>query len=141
MSDQSSPRAEEKARPRGRGKIVAAATGLEPAGEALLRAQHGDPFAVLGPHKLASGLWEVRAVLPEALRARVLRKDHDVASPTRDPGPRPLVSRKRRSRTAARVPLDELTASHPVNTAFAVRALVLPAKRRILGSSTNRRQP
>ena len=31
----------------------------------LMRAEHGDPFAVLGPHASAEGLW-VRALLPGA---------------------------------------------------------------------------
>jgi 1,4-alpha-glucan branching enzyme len=36
---------------------------------AILAAEHGDPFAVLGPHEVAPGLWEVRAFLPEARTA------------------------------------------------------------------------
>jgi len=34
--------------------------------DALLRAEHGDPFAVLGPHETADG-WCIRAVLPNAV--------------------------------------------------------------------------
>jgi 1,4-alpha-glucan branching enzyme len=43
--------------------------------DALAHARHGDPFAVLGPHRLAPGLWEVRAVLPEARAAQVVGPD------------------------------------------------------------------
>jgi 1,4-alpha-glucan branching enzyme len=39
--------------------------------DAVMAAEHGDPFAVLGPHQIAPELWEVRAVLPEARRAFV----------------------------------------------------------------------
>ncbi|GJD99533.1 1,4-alpha-glucan branching protein GlgB [Methylobacterium isbiliense] len=47
--------------------------GLHPdAVEAIMAANHGDPFAVLGPHEVAPGQWEVRAVLPEARAATVL---------------------------------------------------------------------
>ena len=38
---------------------------------AIVAAEHGDPFAVLGPHEVASGIWEVRAMLPEARAAAV----------------------------------------------------------------------
>jgi 1,4-alpha-glucan branching enzyme len=33
---------------------------------ALARAEHGDPFGVLGPHQVAPGLWEVRTLQPQA---------------------------------------------------------------------------
>ncbi|MGJ7495118.1 1,4-alpha-glucan branching protein GlgB [Variovorax sp. RT4R15] len=39
--------------------------------QALMRAEHGDPFAVLGPHKTADGL-EVRALLPGAQAVAVM---------------------------------------------------------------------
>ena len=39
---------------------------------AIMSASHGDPFAVLGPHEVGSGIWEVRAVLPEAKSATLL---------------------------------------------------------------------
>ena len=39
--------------------------------DAIMAAEHGDPFAVLGPHQVGPGLWEVRAVLPEASAAFV----------------------------------------------------------------------
>ncbi len=38
---------------------------------AIVAAEHGDPFAVLGPHEVAPGVWEVRAMLPEASAAAV----------------------------------------------------------------------
>ncbi len=38
---------------------------------ALMRAEHGDPFAVLGPHRTDEGLW-VRALLPGARSVAVL---------------------------------------------------------------------
>jgi 1,4-alpha-glucan branching enzyme len=43
--------------------------------EALVAAEHGDPFAVLGAHKVAPGLWEVRAMLPQARTAAVVARD------------------------------------------------------------------
>ncbi|MFC5067545.1 1,4-alpha-glucan branching protein GlgB [Flaviflagellibacter deserti] len=51
-------------------------TGL-PAGamDAIVMARHGDPFAVLGPHKIAQGLWEVRAMLPGAKAVSVVSHD------------------------------------------------------------------
>jgi 1,4-alpha-glucan branching enzyme len=36
--------------------------------DAIISAQHGDPFGILGPHQTADG-WEVRAFLPQALDA------------------------------------------------------------------------
>ncbi len=46
--------------------------------EALLRAEHGDPFAVLGPHEIAPGIWEVRALLPGAREAFVVYDGRDL---------------------------------------------------------------
>jgi 1,4-alpha-glucan branching enzyme len=60
---------------------------LPPAGlpdaalQALAGARANDPFAILGPHKLAQGLWEVRAVLPQAGTARLVDRDgHTLAA-------------------------------------------------------------
>ena len=39
---------------------------------AVMAADHGDPFAVLGPHQVGPGEWEVRAVLPEARSAALI---------------------------------------------------------------------
>ena len=39
---------------------------------AIMGARHGDPFAVLGPHRIAEGLWEIRAALPGAREVSVL---------------------------------------------------------------------
>ncbi|KQP35093.1 1,4-alpha-glucan branching protein GlgB [Methylobacterium sp. Leaf100] len=39
---------------------------------AIMSANHGDPFSVLGPHEVGPGTWEVRAVLPEAKGATLL---------------------------------------------------------------------
>ncbi|MCJ2082867.1 1,4-alpha-glucan branching protein GlgB [Methylobacterium sp. J-090] len=39
---------------------------------AIMAANHGDPFSVLGPHEVGPGAWEVRAVLPEAKGANLL---------------------------------------------------------------------
>src|SRR5690242_3582393 len=39
--------------------------------EAIVTGSHGDPFAVLGPHRTDEG-WEVRAFLPQAMDAAVL---------------------------------------------------------------------
>ncbi|MGD9738360.1 MAG: 1,4-alpha-glucan branching protein GlgB [Bauldia sp.] len=43
--------------------------------ESIVSARHGDPFALLGPHRLPSGDWEVRALLPEASRAVLVSRD------------------------------------------------------------------
>ena len=42
---------------------------------AIVGARHGDPFAVLGPHRTGDGEWEIRAMLPEASRAAVYDPD------------------------------------------------------------------
>ncbi len=39
---------------------------------AIMGASHGDPFSVLGPHKVGANTWEVRAVLPEARAANLI---------------------------------------------------------------------
>ncbi|WP_136644582.1 1,4-alpha-glucan branching protein GlgB [Tabrizicola sp. YIM 78059] len=53
------------------------------AAEAIAGGRHGDPFAVLGPHKVAKG-WEVRAFVPGAERLWVLTgKTAAEASPYR----------------------------------------------------------
>lgn len=39
---------------------------------AIMGASHGDPFSVLGPHKVGPNHWEVRAVLPEARAASLI---------------------------------------------------------------------
>ncbi|MDZ5602448.1 1,4-alpha-glucan branching protein GlgB [Pseudomonas sp. RP23018S] len=44
---------------------------------ALARAEHADPFAVLGAHRDAGGAVVVRAFLPTALHARVLSREDD----------------------------------------------------------------
>src|SRR5690606_34914608 len=43
--------------------------------EAIVTARHGDPFSVLGPHEIAPGQWEIRALLPHASRAIVISRD------------------------------------------------------------------
>jgi 1,4-alpha-glucan branching enzyme len=35
----------------------------------------GDPFSVLGPHEISPGLWEIRAILPDADAVTVLDRD------------------------------------------------------------------
>ncbi len=54
------------ARPPARRTGIPVANVPADAVKAIVNAQHGDPFAVLGPHKVASGLWEVRALRPDA---------------------------------------------------------------------------
>ena len=51
---------------------------------ALLAARHGDPFAVLGPHRLRTS-WVLRALLPGAARAELLLPGGAVALTCRDP--------------------------------------------------------
>ncbi|HMO28985.1 1,4-alpha-glucan branching protein GlgB [Enterovirga sp.] len=50
---------------------------------ALLGARHGDPFAVLGPHETAPGTWEIRVLLPGALRVAVLPDEGGEPVPAR----------------------------------------------------------
>ena len=53
--------------------------------EAMMRAEHGDPFSVLGPHETAEGQWEIRAVLPEARAATVVIGETRVPMERRHP--------------------------------------------------------
>src|SRR5215210_2970254 len=55
--------------PAGQAKLVR--TVGERAVAAIVAAEHGDPFGVLGPHEVAPGVFEVRAMLPEASAASV----------------------------------------------------------------------
>lgn len=43
--------------------------------EALVRAEHHDPFSILGPHDDEQGGQFIRAFLPEALSVQVLAQD------------------------------------------------------------------
>ena len=45
--------------------------------EALVRAEHADPFAILGPHDDGAGGQVIRAFLPDALAVQVLASDSD----------------------------------------------------------------
>ena len=40
--------------------------------EAVVHARHGDPFAVLGPHKVGEGQWSVRCFAPEASQVELV---------------------------------------------------------------------
>ncbi|HEX2135792.1 MAG TPA: 1,4-alpha-glucan branching protein GlgB, partial [Microvirga sp.] len=40
--------------------------------EAIVNASHADPFAVLGPHEVGPGQWEIRAMVPNAVAIDVL---------------------------------------------------------------------
>ncbi len=42
---------------------------------AVAFADHADPFAVLGPHEVASGTWEIRAMIPGAEVVKVVPRD------------------------------------------------------------------
>ncbi|WP_423794445.1 1,4-alpha-glucan branching protein GlgB [Methylobacterium durans] len=52
---------------------------------AVMAANHGDAFAVLGPHQVGPKTWEVRAVLPEAKGATLLVGDARIAFERRHP--------------------------------------------------------
>ena len=45
-------------------------------------ARHGDPFSVLGPHEIAPGQWEIRALLPHASRAIIISRDKKPPPPS-----------------------------------------------------------
>ncbi len=47
--------------------------------DALVNGRHGDPFAILGPHKDGGEAWTVRAFLPGAATVEVLVKGKSVA--------------------------------------------------------------
>jgi 1,4-alpha-glucan branching enzyme len=40
--------------------------------DAIVSASHGDPFAVLGPHEIAPGVWDVRVMQPNAEQIELL---------------------------------------------------------------------
>ncbi|WFT83723.1 1,4-alpha-glucan branching protein GlgB [Methylobacterium sp. CB376] len=50
-----------------------------------MAAGHGDPFAVLGPHEVSPGRWEVRAVLPEARAAALILGEARIEMERRHP--------------------------------------------------------
>ncbi|WP_038822445.1 GlgB N-terminal domain-containing protein, partial [Pseudomonas syringae] len=52
-------------------RAVPAAVDLD----ALIRAEHRDPFSILGPHGDGNGGQYVRAYLPAALSVRLLARD------------------------------------------------------------------
>ncbi|WP_404325556.1 1,4-alpha-glucan branching protein GlgB [Aerophototrophica crusticola] len=43
--------------------------------EALVHADHGDPFSVLGPHPGPGGTWQVRALFPGATRLEIIARE------------------------------------------------------------------
>src|ERR1700730_377164 len=51
--------------------------------EAIVGGYHGDPFRILGPHRIekprGTPSWEVRAFLPQAESAEVILADENVA--------------------------------------------------------------
>ncbi|WP_018263127.1 1,4-alpha-glucan branching protein GlgB [Methylobacterium sp. WSM2598] len=66
--------------------VPARHAGLHPdAVEAIMAAGHGDPFAVLGPHEVSPGRWEVRAVLPEARAAALILGEARIEMERRHP--------------------------------------------------------
>jgi 1,4-alpha-glucan branching enzyme len=51
-------------------------SGLDPAAiSAIVEGRHGDPFAVLGPHRTGPDLWEIRALLPWAEAVEIVGRD------------------------------------------------------------------
>ncbi len=50
--------------------------------EAIVHGQHRDPFAVLGPHPVGDGLWEIRAMVPHAHAVDVLSWSSDAVLAT-----------------------------------------------------------
>ncbi len=57
--------------------------------EAIVGAYHGDPFKILGPHRMdelaAKSRWEVRAFLPQAITAEVVFPEESLAMEKRHP--------------------------------------------------------
>ncbi|MFC4171475.1 1,4-alpha-glucan branching protein GlgB [Microvirga sp. GCM10011540] len=50
--------------------------------DAVVNARHPDPFAVLGPHEVAPGQWEIRAMIPTARSIEVLPWEGDAVLST-----------------------------------------------------------
>jgi 1,4-alpha-glucan branching enzyme len=50
--------------------------------EAIAHGRHRDPFAVLGPHRVGDGLWEIRAMVPHARAVDVLSWNSDAVLAT-----------------------------------------------------------
>ena len=42
---------------------------------ALVKADHADPFSILGPHRTREGVWEIRAIVPGAETVEVVAPD------------------------------------------------------------------
>jgi 1,4-alpha-glucan branching enzyme len=71
-----SPAAPEAPAKRGAARAPAPRPSVHPdAIAALVHGDHGDPFGILGPHKVGDGEWEIRAFLPEVLQAAVAAAD------------------------------------------------------------------
>jgi 1,4-alpha-glucan branching enzyme len=62
-------------RRRSRRAPVAAPSLADEAIAAIVQSDHSDPFAVLGPHQISPGEWEIRAMIPRALAVEVLDAD------------------------------------------------------------------
>ena len=87
--------------PAGQAKLVR--TVGERAVAAIVAAEHGDPFGVLGPHEVAPGVWEVRAMLPEASAAAVTL-DAGTTIADGEAARRRLLRRQLRGAVAAELP-------------------------------------
>src|SRR5215472_7592299 len=59
----------------GAGEISAGSSLPQEVVAAIVAAEHGDPFSVLGPHQLAPDLWEIRALVPGAHDVAVIARD------------------------------------------------------------------
>ena len=57
--------------------------------EALVRAEHHDPFSILGPHDDGAGGQFIRAFLPDALSVQVLARDGGEVLGSLETGPVP----------------------------------------------------
>ncbi|MBV9752375.1 MAG: 1,4-alpha-glucan branching enzyme, partial [Hyphomicrobiales bacterium] len=43
----------------------------------IIKAEHGDPFSVLGPHQVAPDLWEIRAFVPGARAVSIIGSENE----------------------------------------------------------------
>jgi 1,4-alpha-glucan branching enzyme len=78
--DTTTLRAKPRSQPAGSRRRMKASVDLDTI-LAFAHADHGDPFAVLGPHETSPGHWEIRAMLPEASAASVVTPDGTVIAP------------------------------------------------------------
>ncbi len=122
--------------------------------KAVMAADHGDPFGILGPHQVGPGAWEVRAVLPEARAATLLTAGRSIPFERRHPDGFFVASVKSEGRPLYEIEIETWDGSrrkrydpysfgssieqHDVN---ALREVGTNVVYRVLGAQTAKRNP